>query len=217
MLHITAQRLHLVAALDLLDLAQVFVVKQLSAVKGVGDVAFAVDHTVDVHRLLTFPVWPGDHVVPAVIAGTAGAQVGEILRIEVDQLHRVIAVVFNLGQGQHQRFFAQVHPHERVGRVDVRGGNCVVLGGEHLGAVFDTVERRLEVGTAFINGLGVERLVHLHHREAVQVGFLGNGPGFAGACGEVSPGAGAHEYREARQQQARRFSNHVVASFLSAI
>ncbi|RMP58875.1 hypothetical protein ALQ18_05152 [Pseudomonas marginalis pv. marginalis] len=210
--YIAAQRLHFVAALNLLDLAQVFIVKQLRAVQRVGNIAFAVDHAVDVDRLLTFPVRPGDHVVAAIVAGTARAQVGEVLPVEVDQLYRVITVVFDLGQGQYQRLFTQVHPHERVGRVRVRVDERGVLGSDNLGSVADVVERRLEVGTALIDGLGVERLVHFHHRVAIQVGFPGNGSGFAGRCGKIGPGAGTHEYREARQQQARRFSDHVVAS-----
>ncbi|MNE49079.1 hypothetical protein D3C80_1435770 [compost metagenome] len=155
MLEVLAQGLDLVAALDFPDLFQVLFIEQLCAVQRIGDVALAAYHAVDIDWLLTFPVRADDHEVAATVAGAAGAQVGEILGVEVDQLDRVVTLLGDLWQGQDQRFGAQVHPHERVGGVRVRRDDRRVLGGEHPGGIADAVERCLEVRPTLVHGLCV--------------------------------------------------------------
>ncbi len=100
------QGFDLVTLLDLLDLGQILLIEQLCAIQRIGDVAFTAQQTVDVQRLLALPVGSGDHEMPAVVAGAAGAQVGKVLRIGVDQLHRVITMFFDGRQGQYQRLGA---------------------------------------------------------------------------------------------------------------
>ncbi|MNO59984.1 hypothetical protein D3C76_505840 [compost metagenome] len=196
LLVVVAEGFNLVALLDLLDLGQVLVIEQLRAIQRIGDVAFAAQQAVDVQRLPALPIGAGNHEMAAVVAGAAGAQVGEVLRVGVNQLHRVIAMLFDGRQGQHHRLGAQVHPDEGVGSVCIRRDERGVLGGERLGGVADLVERRLEVRALLVHGLGVEGLVHLHHREAVQVGLLGDAPGFLRGGGEISPGTAAQgEYK----------------------
>ncbi|MNQ31564.1 hypothetical protein D3C85_449410 [compost metagenome] len=199
---VMTQGFNLVALLDLLDLGQILLIEQLCAVQRIGDVAFTAQQTVDVQRLLALPVGPGDHEMPAIVAGAAGAQVRKVLRIGVDQLHRVVTMLFDGRQGQYQRLGAQIHPDKGVGRVGVRRDKRGVPGSEGLGGVADLIERRLEVRALLVHGLGVERLVHLHHRKAVQVGLPGNGPGFVRGGGEVGPGAGAEGQRKAGEQNA---------------
>ncbi|MNV34582.1 hypothetical protein D3C71_1260080 [compost metagenome] len=155
LLEVLAQGLDLVAALDFPDLFQVLFIEQLCAVQRIGDVALAAYHAVDIDWLLTFPVRADDHEVAATVAGAAGAQVGEILGVEVDQLDRVVTLLGDLWQGQDQRFGAQVHPHERVGGVRVRRDDRRVLGGEHPGGIADAVERCLEVRPTLVHGLCV--------------------------------------------------------------
>ncbi|MNQ87200.1 hypothetical protein D3C85_1024140 [compost metagenome] len=81
-----AQGLGFVTLLDLLDLGQVLLIEQLGAVQAIDDIAFAADDLVDAGRCLAFPVGAGDQEISALVAGGTGAQVGEVLGIEVDQL-----------------------------------------------------------------------------------------------------------------------------------
>lgn len=74
---IIAQRLNLVTVLDLLDVCQVFFVEQLGAIQGLRDIAFAIDHAVNVRRWCTLPVGPGNHEVAAFIARGASAQISK--------------------------------------------------------------------------------------------------------------------------------------------
>ncbi|MNG11284.1 hypothetical protein D3C84_948130 [compost metagenome] len=91
---------------------------------------------------------------------------------------------FDGRQGQHHRLGTQIHPDKRVGRVGVGRDEGRVLGGESLCGVADLIERCLEVRALLVDRLGVEGLVHFHHRVAVQISFLGDGPRFFRAGGE---------------------------------
>ncbi|MCY1396549.1 hypothetical protein D9M71_115260 [compost metagenome] len=163
----STEGLGLVTLLDLLDLGQVLLIEQLGAVQGIDNVTFAADDLIDTGRCLAFPVGAGNQVASAFVAGGAGAQVGEVLGIEVDQLGGIIAARFYGGEGQHQGLGTQVHPDKGVGRIGVRRDEGGVPGAEYLGTVADLVEWGLVVGATGVHGLGVQGLVHFHHGIAV--------------------------------------------------
>ena len=122
------QRRHLVAGLDLLDLVDVRRAEQLGAVQHQRKVGVGSDDLVDALGFVALPVRPGQKVFPAAVTGGAAAHVGEVVGVEVDELQRVVAVLFDRRNGQHQRFGAQVGADRRVRRVRVRRLDRLVFG-----------------------------------------------------------------------------------------
>ena len=123
---------------------------------------------------LALPVGPGDHVAARAVAGRAAADVPVVEGVHVGQLHRVVAALLDLGHAQHDRLGPQVRLDHRVRRVGIGRDDGGVLRCRGLGIVPDRVERSLVLGVRLVHVELVQRLVGRDHREAVDVGFLGD-------------------------------------------
>ena len=146
------------------------------------------DDLVDALGLVALPVRSGEQVLPAAVAGGAAADVGEVVGVAVDELQRVVAVLLDRRDGQHQRFGAQVGADRRVRRVRVRRLDRLVLGRVNPCGVVDLVPAALVLGVVLVDEVGVLHPVVVDHREAVDVGLLGDGAGLLG--GDTAAGRG---------------------------
>src|SRR5580704_6549793 len=95
------ERLHLVACLHLLHMIKVTGVEKLRAITGERQFGLRAKHLVDTLGRFTFPTRTGEQKRPASIAGRAGADVVEVLRVVVDELDAEIAVLFHCWHGEH--------------------------------------------------------------------------------------------------------------------
>jgi len=124
---------------------------------------------------------------PAFIPSSTATDVGEIEGVGVDELDAVVALFLDLGHADHDRFGAQIQPHERVrgvriGRLDRRIRRRIDFGN-----VLDLVPGRLARLVVVVDEVGVLDAVAVHHRIAVDVGLPGDCARFFGDHG----GAGA--------------------------
>ena len=74
------------------------------------------------------PAGAGDHEGAAIVAVGAGAEVGEVVGVEVDHLPGVVAVGLDLRHGDDDGLGAEIHPEVGVGRVGVGGDDELVSG-----------------------------------------------------------------------------------------
>ena len=102
------QRRDLVAGLDLLDAVEFGRAEQLRAVQHEGQVGVGANDLVDALGLVALPVRPGQQVLAAAVAGGATADIGEVVGVAVDELQRVVPVLLDRRDGEHQRFGTQV-------------------------------------------------------------------------------------------------------------
>ena len=83
-----AERLGVIAGLDLVDLGQIGRVEELGAEEDVGELGFGVDDGFDACGLGAVPAGAGDEEGAAVVAVGAGAEVGEVVGVEIDRSGR---------------------------------------------------------------------------------------------------------------------------------
>ena len=127
------------------------------------------------------PVRTGDEKVAGVEARRAAADVAVVVRIAVDQLHRVVASLGHRRHRNHHRLRAQVEPEHRIGRVAVGRDDGRVLVGEDPGFVVYRVERRLVLSRVLVDDELVHHRVVHDQRQAVDECLLGDGFGFGDA------------------------------------
>ena len=188
------QRRGLVAGLDLLDLVDVGGPQQLGAVQHEREIGVGPDDLVDTLRLFALPIRPRQKVFPAAVAGGAAADVGHVVRVEVDELQRVVAVLLDRRDGQDQRFGAQVGAEGRVRRVRVRCLDRLVLGCVQPCGVVDLVPSALVLGVVLVDEVRVHDPVVVDDRKAVDVGLFRDRTRLLGRHG-----SGARRWRRRRR------------------
>ena len=141
------------------------------------------DHRLDALRLGAVPVRPGEQEVAGVVAGGAAADVGEVERVHVDELQRVVAALLDRRHSEHQRLGAQIRADERIRRVGVRRLDRLVVGRIDPRVVDQRVPGRLVFGAAAIDEVRVLDAVAVDQRETLDDGVLGDGAHFLGRHG----------------------------------
>ncbi len=139
---------------------------------------FAAQNIFDSGWLVTFPVGAGDEEGATVVSIGAGADVGEVVGVEVDHLAGVVAVGFDGRHGDDEWLGAEIHPEIGVGRVGVGGDDELVVGRSYGFGVGEGVEGCAVICTRGIDGLLVHGLVVGGHGEAVDESVFGDGAGF---------------------------------------
>ncbi len=124
---------------------------------------------------LTLPAWAGDEEAAAIIAGRTATDIGEIECVCVDELDAEIPLLFDGRNGEHHGFGAQIHAEHRIGRIGI--GCLDGRIGWRIDArnVDEMVPGSLVFRIFGIDEIGVLDAVVIHHREAVDIGFLGDG------------------------------------------
>ena len=180
---ILAQRLGRVSRLHLLHVVEIVRPEELCAGEAEPQFGRQPQHHGNPFRRLPRPTRPGEEEPAAAIAGGAAADVRRQVGVEVDVLPAEVAILPDRINREDDRLGAQVQHHEGVGRVGVGRDHSGVRGGVDPRDIADLVERRLVVGAAFVDGVGVDRLVVLDDGEAVDEGVPGDGPRLLGRQG----------------------------------
>ena len=100
------------------------------------------------------------------------------MSVEIDQLETVVSFPFHLGNGQDERFRAQVHPEHAVGRICVGCDHRLVVRSKQPCFAGHFVERPLVFRVVLVNDIVPHGLVIHDHGETVEVGFLRDVLGF---------------------------------------
>ena len=119
-----------------------------------------------------FQLRPGQQEAAGVVAGGAAADIGEVERVHVDELQRVVAALLDRRHREHERLGAQVRADVGIGRVGVGRLDRLVVGRVDARVVEDRVPGRLELRAAAIDEVRVLDAVVVHEREAVDGGLL---------------------------------------------
>ena len=77
----------------------------------------------------TAPAWARNEEAPPVVAEGAGAEVGEVVGVEINHLAGVVAGWFNLRQRDDEGLGAEIHPEIGIGCVGVGSDDELVVGG----------------------------------------------------------------------------------------
>src|SRR6185295_2008947 len=118
--------------------------------------------------------------VAAVVAGSAAADVVKVLRVSVDELDAEIALFFYHRHGEYHRFAAQIQADHRVRGVRIGGLDRLVFRRVDARDVEQLVPGQFVFGALFVYEIRILDTVVIHHREAVDVGFPGDGACFRG-------------------------------------
>ena len=170
----SGKRPRLVAGLNLLDVRHVAGIEELRADKRERERRRRSEDLLDPGGRSAFPVGADHQIVARLGPRGAGADIAEIVGVAVDQLDRVVAVLFDRRHRDDHRFGAQIQPKERVRGVAVRRDDCRILRRGDVVLVVDFVERRLELPRIPVHGeLLHHRVVH-HERQAVDEAFFGD-------------------------------------------
>ena len=172
------QGLDPVARLDLLHVVDVAGIEELRADEQESELSLGADHRLYVRRLRAVPVRPGEQEAAGAVAGRAAAHIGEVERVHVDELNRVIAALLHRRHRDHQRLGAQVGADERIGRVGIGRLDRLVVGRIDACVVDQRVPGRLVFGAAAIDEIGILDAVAVDQREAPNGGILGDGAHF---------------------------------------
>jgi hypothetical protein len=122
----------------------------------------------------TLPARTNQQIVTRLAPSGSCADVAKIVGIAVDELDRVVAVLFSHRDRNNECFSAEIQPEQRVRSVAVRGNDSGVLRGSDAMLVVDFVERRLELPRIPINRKFLHhRIVH-HERQAEDETFFGD-------------------------------------------
>ena len=87
------QRLDLVPSLDFLDVVDVVGTEKLRPVEDEGKFGLRTDHRLDARRRFAMPVRPGEQEIARVVARRPAADIGEVERVHVDELERVVTIL----------------------------------------------------------------------------------------------------------------------------
>ena len=122
------QGLDFVARLNLLHVVDVAGIEELRADEEKRELGLGADHRFYVRGLRAGPVRPGEQEAAGAVAGGAAAHIGEVERVHVDELDRIIAPLVDRRHRDHQRLGAQVGADERIGRVGIGRLDRLVVG-----------------------------------------------------------------------------------------
>ena len=81
---------------------------KLGPVKDEREFGLRPDHLLDAGRRFAMPVRPGEEEVARVIARGPAADIGEVEGVHVDELERVVTILVDRRDREHQRLGAQV-------------------------------------------------------------------------------------------------------------
>ena len=163
-----------VAGLDTLDRLDVGRVEQLRAELRVHQPGRAPHGALDAGGHGAVPVRTGDQEVSAAIAIGAGADVVDVVGVEIDQLQRVVAAGFDRGQRDDERLRPQIHDQEGIRRVRVGRDHPGVRRREDPGDVVHLVRRTLVLAPVRVQRELVDAEVVLDDWERVDVGLASN-------------------------------------------
>ncbi|MNM89985.1 hypothetical protein D3C81_1022310 [compost metagenome] len=175
---VCGKRLHAIGSLYPLDVLDIVRPEQLRAIEDKGEVRFRAEHTVDALGRFPFPLRPGEQVLPAAVAGDPGADVGEVVGIEVNELRGVVTALLHRRHRQYQRFGAQVGAQARIRCIRVGRLHGLVVWRADAGIAMDLVPGPFVLRILAIHEIGILDAVVIHRRIAVDVRFLGNGTHF---------------------------------------
>ena len=154
--------------------------EKLGPVEDEGEFGLRPDHRLDARRRFAMPVRPGQQIAARVVARRPAADIGEVERVHVDELERIVAILVDRRHGEHQRLGAQVRADERIGGVRIRRLDRRVGRRVDARVVDERVPGRLVLVAAAIDEIGVLDAIVVDEREAVDRRLLGDGARFGG-------------------------------------
>ena len=172
------QGLDFVARLNPLHVVDVAGIEELRADEQERELGLRVDHRLYVRRLGAVPIRPGEQEAAGAIAGGAAAHIGEVERVHVDELDRVIAALVDRRHRDHQRLGAQVGADERIGRLGIGRLDRLVVGRIDARVVDQRVPGRLVFRAAAIDEIRILDPVAVDQRKTPDDGVLGDGAHF---------------------------------------
>ena len=125
-----------------------------------------------------FQLGPAIRKVPAIVASDAAADVIKIEGVGVDELDGEIALLRDHWHGEHDGFGSQVEAQPGVRSVGVRRLSRGVRRCGDARNIRDVIPWGFEFGILCVREVVVLNAVAVHHREAVDIGFLRDGSGF---------------------------------------
>ncbi|MCY1223907.1 hypothetical protein D9M72_360470 [compost metagenome] len=170
----SGKRLRLVAGLNFLDVRHVVGVEELGTESRERERRRRSEDLLDSGGRFPFPIGADHQIVARLGPRGARADVAEIVGVAVDQLDRVVAVLFDRRHRDDHRFGAQIQPENRVRRVAVRRDDCRVRRGGDMVHVVNFVERCLELPRVSVYGILLHDGIVHHERQAIDEAFLGN-------------------------------------------
>ena len=136
------------------------------------------DHRLYVRGFGAGPVRPGEQETAGAVAGGAAAHIGEVERVHVDELDRVIAALVDRRHRDHQRLGAQIGADERIGRVGIGRLDRLVVGRIDARVVDQRVPGRLVFGAAAIDEVRILDAIVVDQRKTPNDGVPGDGAHF---------------------------------------
>ncbi len=172
------ERLHLVASLHLLHIVDVTRVEELRAISWERQFGLRAKNLINARRRLAFPVRACKQEGPASIAGRARSDVGEVLRVVVDELDGKITIRLHGRHRKHEWLATQVRANHGVKRVCVGSLDRLVCGREQPCAIPDLVPWPLVLPVCAVHEVGVLDPVIIDNGETVDVGVPRDRAGF---------------------------------------
>ena len=179
-----------VPSLHFLDVLDVTGIEELRPVEDKGKFCLGPDHGLDAWRRFALPVRPSQQEVSPIIARGAASHVGEVESVHVDELERVVTLLFNGRHREDERFRSEVRTQERVRCIRIRSLDRLVVRRIDSRGVAQRIPWHLEFGIAAVNEVAVLDTVAVHEWETVDVGLLGNSPCLIGRNGLTAGGHG---------------------------
>lgn len=168
----------MIALLHLPDAIDVIGVEQLGAKKHPADPSLGADHRLDTIRHFTIPIGAREQELAGFSPRGSTADVGVIVRIQVDELQRIITAGLNFRHRDNQRLGPQVRSQLRVRRIGVRRLNRPIFWCIDPAFMVQLVPACLELVPTAIHEIRVHDAVVVHKGEAVDVCLFRNGPNF---------------------------------------
>ena len=164
-----------------MDVVEVIRIEELRSIDDETELRFELERLLDARRCLPLELGARHHVATCIASGRAAADVADVERIHVGELHRVVPLLVDSGYAQHQRLDAQIRLDHRVRRIAVGRDDGRVLRREDLRVVPDFVESGLVLARCLVDVELVHRLVRRDQGEAVDVSLLGDALGLGDA------------------------------------
>ena len=93
------------------------ITEKLGAVEEDVYLSIGLDDLFDAWWFLALPIWAGKQEVTSAVAGGAATDIGKVVGIGVNELNRIIAILRNFRDGQHERFSPEIRAEEGIRRV----------------------------------------------------------------------------------------------------
>jgi hypothetical protein len=146
-----------------------FSIEELRPVEDEGKFCLRPDYRLDARRRFALPVWTSKQEASPIIARGAASYVGEVESVHVDELERVVTLLFNGWHREDERFRSEVRTQERVRCIGIRRLDRLVVRCIDSRGVAQRIPWHLEFGIAAVNEVRVLDTVAVHERETVDV------------------------------------------------